>query len=149
MNVLALPTNAADSRARPVKRWRAPDLVKRQFPATRLNHKWYGDGTEIGTDEGKLHLVSVMEAASRRVLGFTLSEHHDAAAAYRALAGPARGLTAEHARGVATPMAARAADGHDGLTGKRKPASAASRGVLPAAPASGSTMPSRTATYGT
>jgi putative transposase len=67
-------------------RWRAPDLVKRQFPAARLNHKWYGDGTEIPTDEGKLHLVSVMEAASRRVLGFTLSEHHDAAAAYGALA---------------------------------------------------------------
>ena len=32
------------------------------------------------------YLVSVMEAASRRVLGFTLSEHHDAAAAYGALA---------------------------------------------------------------
>jgi transposase InsO family protein len=67
-------------------RWRAPDLVKRQFPATRLNCKWYGDGTEIPTDEGKLHLVSVMEAASRRILGFTLAEHHDAAAAYGALA---------------------------------------------------------------
>jgi len=67
-------------------RWRAPDLVKRQFPATRLNCKWYGDGTEIPTDEGKLHLTSVMDAASRRILGFTLSEHHDAAAAYGALA---------------------------------------------------------------
>ncbi len=63
-----------------------PDLVKRQFPAVRLNQKWYGDGTEIPTDEGKLHLVSVMEAASRRILGFTLSGRHDAAAAYGALA---------------------------------------------------------------
>jgi putative transposase len=67
-------------------RWRAPDLVKRQFPATRLNHKWYGDGTEIPTGEGKLYLASVMDAASRRILGFTLSAHHDAAAAYGALA---------------------------------------------------------------
>ena len=67
-------------------RWRAPDLVKRQFPATRLNQKWYGDGTEIPTDKGKLYLASVMDAASRRILGFTLSEHHDAAAAYGALA---------------------------------------------------------------
>jgi putative transposase len=67
-------------------RWRAPDLVKRDFPAVRLNHKWYGDGTEIPTDEGKLHLVSVMDAASRRIVGFTLSERHDAAAAYGALA---------------------------------------------------------------
>jgi putative transposase len=66
--------------------WRAPDLVKRQFPAARLNHKWYGDGTEIPTDEGKLHLVSVMDAASRKIVGFTLSERHDAAAAYGALA---------------------------------------------------------------
>ena len=67
-------------------RWRAPDLVKRQFPATRLNCKWYGDGTEIPTGEGKLYLASVMDAASRRILGFTLAEHHDAAAAYGALA---------------------------------------------------------------
>jgi transposase InsO family protein len=67
-------------------RWRAPDLVKGDFPAARLNHKWYGDGTEIGTGEGKLHLVSVMDGASRRILGFTLSAHHDAAAAYGALA---------------------------------------------------------------
>jgi transposase InsO family protein len=67
-------------------RWRAPDLVKRQFPATRLNQKWYGDGTEIATSEGKLYLTSVMDAASRRILGFTVSGHHDAAAAYGALA---------------------------------------------------------------
>ena len=67
-------------------RWRAPDLVKRQFPATRLNCKWYGDGTEIPTDEGKLYLASVMDAASRRILGFTVSERHNAAAAYGALA---------------------------------------------------------------
>jgi putative transposase len=32
-------------------RWRAPDLVKREFPAARLNHKWYGDGTEIATSD--------------------------------------------------------------------------------------------------
>jgi putative transposase len=67
-------------------RWRAPDLVKRQFPAARLNHKWYGDGTEIATGEGKLYLASVMDAAWRRILGFTVSGHHDAAAAYGALA---------------------------------------------------------------
>jgi hypothetical protein len=28
-------------------RWRAQDLVKRDFPAGRINQKWYGDGTEI------------------------------------------------------------------------------------------------------
>jgi putative transposase len=67
-------------------RWRAPDLVKRDFPAAKINCKWYGDGTEIPTGEGKLYLASVLDMASRRVLGFALSEHHDAALAYGALA---------------------------------------------------------------
>jgi putative transposase len=67
-------------------RWRAPDLVKRDFPAAKINRKWYGDGTEIGTGEGKLYLASVLDMASRRVLGFALGEHHDAALAYGALA---------------------------------------------------------------
>ena len=67
-------------------RWRAPDLVRRDFPAAQVNLKWYGDGTEICTGEGKLHLASVLDVASRRVLGFALSEHHDADLAYGALA---------------------------------------------------------------
>jgi len=67
-------------------RWRAPDLVKRDFPAAALNRKWFGDGTQITTDEGRLHLVSVLDVASRRVLGFALGERHDAALAYGALA---------------------------------------------------------------
>ena len=67
-------------------RWRTPDLVRRQFPAEKTNRKWYSDHTEIVTDQGKLHLASVMDAASRRVLGFSLSEHHDADNAYGALA---------------------------------------------------------------
>ena len=75
------------STTRPGKgRWRAPDLVRRDFPATQLNRKWYGDGTEIVTGEGKLYLASVLDMASRRVLGFALGEHHDAALAYGALA---------------------------------------------------------------
>jgi len=67
-------------------RWRAPDLVKRDFPAQEINQKWYGDGTEIPTGEGKLHLASVLDMGSRRVLGFALGEHHDAELAYGALA---------------------------------------------------------------
>ena len=67
-------------------RWRAPDLVKRDFPAAKINRKWYGDGTEIPTGEGKLYLASVLDMASRRVLGFALSGHHDAQLAYGALA---------------------------------------------------------------
>jgi transposase InsO family protein len=41
------------SLTRPGKgRWRAPDLVGRDFSAEKVNQKWFGDGTEIGTDEG-------------------------------------------------------------------------------------------------
>jgi putative transposase len=67
-------------------RWRAPDLVKGDFAAERINQKWYGDTTEIRTGEGKLHLASVLDMGSRRVVGFALSERHDAALAYGALA---------------------------------------------------------------
>ena len=67
-------------------RWRAPDLVRRQFKAAKLNQKWFGDGTEIETAEGKLHLASVLDMGSRRIAGFALSEHHDAELSYGALA---------------------------------------------------------------
>jgi len=88
------------STTRPGKgRWRAPDLVKRDFPAQQVNRKWYGDGTEIPTGQGKLYLASVMDMASRRVLGFALGEHHDAQLAHGALVmavavrgGQARGV---------------------------------------------------------
>ena len=66
-------------------RWRAPDLVKRDFAAEGINQKWYGDGTEIPTGEGKLYLASVLDVGSRRVIGFALSEHHNAQQAYGAL----------------------------------------------------------------
>jgi putative transposase len=75
------------STTRPGKgRWRAPDLVRRDFPAAKINQKWYGDGTEIPTGQGKLYLDSVLDMGSRRVLGFALGEHHDAQLAYGALA---------------------------------------------------------------
>lgn len=67
-------------------RWRAPDLVGRDFAASRLNEKWYGDGTEIPTDEGTLYLDSVLDMGSRRIVGFAMSAHHDTDCAYGALA---------------------------------------------------------------
>jgi putative transposase len=66
-------------------RWRAEDLVGRKFPASGINRRWYGDGTEIKTGEGKLYLDSVLDMASRRILGHALGEHHDAALATAAL----------------------------------------------------------------
>jgi transposase InsO family protein len=67
-------------------RWRAPDLIGRDFAAGKVNGKWYGDGTEIVTGEGRLFLDSVLDGCSRRVLGHALGEHHDAGLARGALA---------------------------------------------------------------
>jgi len=67
-------------------RWRAPDLVGRDFAADQINQKWYGDGTEIATEEGKLYLDSVLDMRSRRIVGFAMSTHHDTECAYGALA---------------------------------------------------------------
>ncbi len=67
-------------------RWRAPDLVRRRFHARWPNQKWFGDGTEVATAEGTLHLASVLDIFSRRVVGFALCDHHDAELAYAALA---------------------------------------------------------------
>jgi hypothetical protein len=73
------PTSSAAQADHPAGpgRWTAPDLIGRNFGTDRLNHKWYGDGTEIPTDEGKLYLDSVLDMGSRRVVGFALGEHHD------------------------------------------------------------------------
>ena len=66
-------------------RWRAPDLIGRDFAADQPNRRWYGDGTEIATGQGKLYLDSVLDMASRRIVGFALGEHHDADLATAAL----------------------------------------------------------------
>ncbi|MGH3124530.1 MAG: IS3 family transposase [Streptosporangiaceae bacterium] len=66
-------------------RWRAEDLVKRKFAAAGINRRWYSDGTEIVTGEGKLYLDSVLDMGSRRILGHALGEHHDAALSVAAL----------------------------------------------------------------
>ncbi len=104
-------------------RWRAPDLVKREFPAQQVNVKWYGDGTEIPTGEGKLHLASVLDVASRRVLGFALSEHHDAELAYGALA------MAVAVRGGSVPGVIMHTDYAEVCVKPRNPDSAVSRGL--------------------
>jgi transposase InsO family protein len=67
-------------------RWRARDLVGRDLSARQINQRWFGDGTEIDTAEGKLQLASVLDVCSRRIVGFALSEHHDTALAYGSLA---------------------------------------------------------------
>ena len=61
------------------------DLIRRDFTAPAINRRWCGDLTEIPTDEGKLYLATVEDLASRRLPGFAIGEHHDAALAKAAL----------------------------------------------------------------
>lgn len=86
-HLVARPKRRRRGTTRPGRgRWRAPDLVGRDFAAAGLNQRWFADGTEIDTDEGKLYLASVLDACSRRAVGFALGEHHDAELAYSSLA---------------------------------------------------------------
>jgi len=55
-----------------------PDLLKRDFTATRPNARWVGDMTEIPTAAGKLYLATVIDLYSRRLLGAATSLHPDA-----------------------------------------------------------------------
>lgn len=56
---VARPKRRRRGATRPGKgRWRAPDRVKRKFAAQQLNGKWYGDGTEVNTDEGSTKGIS-------------------------------------------------------------------------------------------
>lgn len=62
-----------------------PDLVGRDFTAAAPDVRWVGDMTEIPTGEGKLYLATVEDLFSRRMVGFALSEHPDAALAQAAI----------------------------------------------------------------
>jgi putative transposase len=57
----------------------APDLLGRLFDPEQLDVAWCGDVTYIPTDEGWLYLASVIDLASRHLLGYSMGSHHDAA----------------------------------------------------------------------
>ena len=70
------------------KRWRTTpiadpaaaaraDQVRRDFTADagKLNARWCGDITYIGTWEGWLYLATVIDIASRRVVGYAMADH--------------------------------------------------------------------------
>lgn len=69
------------------KRWRkttvadpafekAKDLIQREFgPCTELDRRYVGDITYISTWEGWAYLATVIDLASRRVVGWALADH--------------------------------------------------------------------------
>ena len=51
------------------------DLVNRRFAQADLDVVWVGDATYIPTDEGWLYLATVIDACSRRLLGWSMTDH--------------------------------------------------------------------------
>ncbi|WP_198468470.1 DDE-type integrase/transposase/recombinase [Acetomicrobium sp. S15 = DSM 107314] len=63
VSVKDVPTNVPK---RPIY----PDLVERNFEADAPNTLWVGDITQHPTSEGWLYLAVVLDAFSRKVIGF-------------------------------------------------------------------------------
>lgn len=51
------------------------DLVERDFVRQGLDQLWLGDLTYVATDEGWLYLSGVSDACSRRLLGWSITDH--------------------------------------------------------------------------
>jgi putative transposase len=56
----------------------APDLLGRLFDPDQPDVAWCGDITFIPTDEGWLYVASVIDLASRHLLGWSMDNCHDA-----------------------------------------------------------------------
>jgi transposase InsO family protein len=83
----------------------APNLLQRDFTADAPNTKWMSDMTFIETQEGWLYLAGVIDAYSRKIVGWAMGSHHDAELVKHALAmallqrQPAAGLVHHSDRG--------------------------------------------------
>ncbi len=53
----------------------APNLVARDFAAAGPNRLWLGDITYVATAEGWLYLAVLLDAHSRRVVGWAMADH--------------------------------------------------------------------------
>jgi len=51
------------------------DLVQRDFTASAPDQKWFGDITYIRTWEGWLYLAVIIDAYSRKVVGWAMADH--------------------------------------------------------------------------
>lgn len=52
----------------------APNVLDRRFEDWRPDQAWVSDLTFIATDEGWLYLAAIMDLASRRIVGWSMSE---------------------------------------------------------------------------
>lgn len=63
-------TTVSDPQATP-----APNLVARQFTVGGVNQLWVTDLTYLWTAEGWLYLAALLDAHSRRVIGWAIADH--------------------------------------------------------------------------
>ncbi len=63
----------------------APDLVQRDFAATRLDQLWFADITYVPTWQGWLYLAAVVDACSRYCVGWSMRDDLRADLVYDAL----------------------------------------------------------------
>ncbi len=56
----------------------APDLVKRDFTASRPDETWVADITYVPTYEGWLFLAAVMDLYSRKIVGWSMRDDLEA-----------------------------------------------------------------------
>jgi putative transposase len=56
----------------------APNVLNRRFDGWQVNEAWVGDITYVETGEGWLYLACVMDLASRRIVGWSMSDRINA-----------------------------------------------------------------------
>jgi transposase InsO family protein len=62
----------------------APNLLNQDFSSPAPDRKWVSDITYIDTAEGWLYLAAILDLFSRRVVGWAMEEHMEAALAQQA-----------------------------------------------------------------
>lgn len=63
----------------------APNLLARQFDVATPHQVWVGDITSLWTQEGWLYLSVLLDLYARKVVGWAMSSHMDAALVQEAL----------------------------------------------------------------
>jgi transposase InsO family protein len=63
----------------------ADDLVKRKFHRSRVNELWVTDITEHPTREGKVFCAAVLDACSRKIVGWAIDSKQDSTLVVNAL----------------------------------------------------------------
>jgi Integrase core domain len=88
----------------------APELVERNFVSEQPNRLWVADITYVRSGEGFLYLSFILDACSRKVVGWSMATHLrtelvvDAVQMAIARSKPSPGLVHHSDRGCSTPL---------------------------------------------